>query len=200
MIKWFVFSSPCPWLLQLWWLFPVFSSPFWLIKMNKFFFSVTFAMSGSSGLLLVVHVLDSWDYFLAASVFHGSYTLSAPRSTYKFSWLASIYFLEKLLERICLQIKAFFFSDHSVNSLNLSTGLYIDFFRRKLIFVTLGTVNLYIFAGGFRQACICRGLYPRRLMTWSKYILHLLVFNIFIIKLQNIIMNGIQKGLIIGAW
>ena len=168
--------------------------------MNNLFFSVTFAMSGSSGLLLVVHVLDSWDYSLAASVFHGSLTLSAPRSTYKFSWLASIYFLEKLLERICLQIKAFFFSDHSVNSLNLSTGLYIDFFRRKLIFVTLGTVNLYIFAGGFRQACICRGLYPRRLMTWSKYILHLLVFNIFIIKLQNIIMNGIQKGLITGAW
>ena len=81
MIKWFVFSSPCPWLLQLWWLFPVFSSPFWLIKMNKLFFSVMFAMSGSSGLLLVVHVLDSWDYSLAASVFHGSLTLSVPRST-----------------------------------------------------------------------------------------------------------------------
>ena len=98
------------------------------------FFSVTFAMSGSSGLLLVVHVLDSWDYSLAASVFHGSLTLSAPRSTYKFSWLASIHFLEKLLERICLQIKAFFFSDHSINSLNLSARLCIDFLGEKIDF------------------------------------------------------------------
>ena len=141
MIKWFVFYSPCPWPMILQWLFPVFSSPFCLIKLNKLFFFVTFAMSGSwsSGLFLVLHVLDSWDYSLAATVFHGSLTLSAPRSTYKFSWLAYIYFLEKLVERICLQIKAFFFSDHSVNSLNLSTGLCIDFFGRKLILVTLGT-------------------------------------------------------------
>ena len=165
--------------------------------MNKLFFSVTFAMSGSSGLLLVVHVLDSWDYSLAASVFHGSLTLSAPRSTYKFSWLASIYFLQKLVERICLQIKAFFVSDHSVNSLNLSAGLCIDFFGEKIDFghtwdlrgwkstpnCCLLAVSLYVFVRGFRQACICRGLYPRRLMTRSKYILHLLVFNIFIIKL-----------------
>ena len=139
MIKWFVFSSPCPWLLQLWWLFPVFSSPFWLIKMNNLFFSVTFAISGSSGLLLVVHVLDSWDYSLAASVFHGSLTLSAPRSTYKFSWLASIYFLQKLVERICLQIKAFFFSDHSINSLTFLLDYVLIFLGRKLILVTLET-------------------------------------------------------------
>ena len=44
-----------------------------------------------------------------------------------------------MVEKICLKIKAFFFSDHSVNSRNLSTWLYIEIVRRKFILVTLGT-------------------------------------------------------------
>ena len=53
-----------------------------------------------------------------------------------------MHFLEKLVERISLKIKAFFLSHHSVNSRNLSALLDIEIVRRKLNLVTLGTKSV----------------------------------------------------------
>lgn len=53
-----------------------------------------------------------------------------------------MHFLEKLVERISLKIKAFFLSDHSVNSRNLSALSDIEIVRRKLNLVTLGTKSV----------------------------------------------------------
>ena len=85
-------------------------------------------------------VLTLWEVnFFCISIQRSHPHKNCRVSKYKFSKMISIHFLKKLVESIWVKIKDFCLCDHFINSHRLCSWQSMDFVRRKLILVTIGT-------------------------------------------------------------